>query len=101
MRIDKQSFVMYFEVAKLFIEEQEELCEALHKFLLDGHSVVTFGGSLLNSYIKLLAQYSGISIEAIEWLLFEGGGACSRDGGPDHLVITAEDLWEFEKEIVK
>lgn len=97
--MQKQTFIEMFEKAQNFFKQQHELGQMLHKTLLNGGSVVSFGGELLEGYVKLLAEQSGISQDSIEWLLYEGGGRCFKDK-VSYSVITAEDLWEFEKEVM-
>lgn len=97
--MNRQEFIEKFEVAQNFYKNSIELCEALHKSLLDGHSVVSFGSTLLNSYLSMLAESSGIDADTLGWLLFEGGGNCYKfnDRNTPYLVITPADLWDFYK----
>lgn len=97
----KQEFVRYFEIVADTLEAQRELGEALHKYLLDGHSVVCFGGKLCDAYTRLLSLASGISVDMIDWLLYEGGGTAYLDklAKEPFFINTAEDLWEYHQAI--
>lgn len=91
----KQDFIAYFDVIKEFYEQQVELGAALHKSLLNGHSIVSFGDKLMTHYVKMLSTLSNIDIDCIEYVLYEGGGTYYDAEGNPYNVITAEDLWEF------
>lgn len=95
----KQEFIERYDVLAAYYVQSQELGEMLHKYLLDGHSVVCFGSSLMEQYILLLAEMSGVDKELIEGLLYEGGCVCYINKEMNHpfTIITAEDLWEFNE----
>lgn len=94
----KSEFVERYNVAQEYHQSCIALGDALHQSLLNGYSVVCFGDKLLNTYIEMLAEQSGIATDWIGWLMFEGGGKCGYDDQQEWLVLTPEDLWEFLKQ---
>ncbi|MBO5217484.1 MAG: hypothetical protein J6B41_07055 [Alistipes sp.] len=95
----KQEFIDRFDALDTFHAQQAQLGDMLHQFLLDGYSVVSFGGDLIEQYIIMLAEMSGIDKDCIDNLLFEGGGMYYINGNINEPfnVVTAEDLWDFYK----
>ena len=98
----RSEFIDKYDVLKRHYDQSIEIGDVLGRVLLDGPAVVDYGGELEAHYIKLLAAQSGISEDAIGWLLYEGGGSCYIEEREQKFnVITAEDLWEFEQEVKK
>lgn len=95
----KREFVEAFEVLQAHDKEAVEIGRDLGHLLLDGPAIVRHGAKLQDSYIKLLAELSGIAEELISGLLYDGGGM-HYYGDNDEIqfnVITAEDLWDFHR----
>ncbi len=99
--ISKREFIERYEVVERFWKQAQELGDALNRLLLEGGAVITYGDELMIAYIDTLAEDSGIDKDTIGWLLFEGGGQMWQDENDTNPrnVITAEDLWEFYKEV--
>lgn len=95
----KEEFIHAFEVLKEHDETAIEIGRDLARHFLDGYSVVKYGGELQDSYIKLLAEASGIDENLISCLLYEGGGMhyYGENNEIQYNVVTAEDLWDFCK----
>lgn len=96
----KQEFCTLYEKAQRFWQNSMQLADALNTHLLDGGAIITFGDELLNGYIKLVAEMSGIDADTIGWLLFEGGGDCWHPNDETkYTVTTPEELWDFYKQL--
>lgn len=96
----KNEFIRRFEVLQAHDRESVEIGRDLGRRLLDGYAVVRYGDELQEHYIELLAELSGIAVDWIAWLLYEGGGICTY-GEPYAVVrniISAGDLWDFMEE---
>lgn len=98
----REEFVKKFEVLKKHSDESMAIAEDLHRHLLNGFSVVEYGGELEHHYIELLAASSNINADFISALLYEGGGMHSYGENVEtgkcaieFNVLTAEDLWDF------
>ena len=97
----REQFIEKFDAIKEHFEQSEAIGRMLHEHLLDGYSVIKFGGKLQQHYIELLAELSGISSEMISALLYEGpsmhyyGEQSNGHHAIEFNVVTAEDLWDF------
>lgn len=99
----KIEFIERLETIQSFYDAQRDLGYALHKKLLNGHSVVVFGDEVVKAAVEMLSELSGIETDLIDWLLYEDGGTIyyGENHKEEFLIVTAEDLWEaHEKGIV-
>ena len=97
--MDKNEFIEKFERVQDYYRKCVALGDALHDTLLNGTSVVCLGDTLCEAYLEMLAELSQIDFDTLNWLLYEGGGNCYKDGYHDQAynVITAGGLWDFYK----
>ena len=101
----KQQFIERIDKIEAFLEERRKIGNTLCSLLEDGFGVFTFGQELLKAYIADTAKLSKINKEAIEWFIYEAplpdskfqDRTCRYNDGFEMNILTADDLWEFEK----
>lgn len=55
MRISLKEFKAFIETIETYTEKEIEMCKFLHKYFMDGHSVVNFTSYYANALIKSMA----------------------------------------------
>lgn len=111
--ITKEEFIKTIDVIKDHYEKEEKLTKYLHEFFMDGHSVVEFGGGLINKITELLAKnmsekYWEIIVNDIEYFIY----GCDFGDKPfvvsikkdtttkDYYLDSSSKLYDYIREIL-
>lgn len=89
--ITKEEFIEAIDIIKDHYEKEEKLTKYLHEFFMDGHSVVGFGGRLVDKIIELLAKnisekYWKTIFNDIEYFMYN----CNFGGNPNTISIKKD-----------
>jgi hypothetical protein len=95
----KKEFENHLKIIEDFFTSQRELNKMLHSHLVEGHSIVMFGNTLVDGYVKSLEQAFNDSGKFIEWHIFDNNfGKKNMQVGLFQKYFTikkSSDLYKF------
>lgn len=73
MRPTLEVFKQLIETIEVYNQREEEMCDFLHKYFMDGHSIISFTSDYASALIKSIATSFANKIEDVEQIDYDIG----------------------------